>query len=159
MKVAFRALDHPGALPLITLAINNQVCDKSDFTPYQMVLGQAARLPRTLFFRDNDDTRSSLQPVAETHIFQENMRHLHHSARNQQITNSYVNGNLFIVEEVLVRDDGNKAPLSKLYAGLFGVILKTEKYFALLCPGWPLVGVFFYRQNDEIFYRNTTFQQ
>ena len=82
MKVALRALDHPGdwagALPLITLAINNQVCD---FTPYQMVFGQAARLPGTFFFRDNDDTRSSLQPVAEIHIFPENMRHLHHSAR------------------------------------------------------------------------------
>ena len=54
IKVAFRALDEPSswsnALPFVTLAINNQVCDNNDFTPYQMIFGQAARLPGTFFF-------------------------------------------------------------------------------------------------------------
>ena len=96
-----------------------------------MVFGQAARLPGTFFFTGDTDTNDTLQPVAEMQLFQENMRHVHHSVRDQQITNPYVSDDLFTVEEVLVRDDGNKAPLSKLYAGPFAVIAKTDKYFTL----------------------------
>ena len=135
MKVAFRALDEPtkwaDALPLITLAINNQVCDNNDYTPYQMVFGQAARLPGTFFFQDDTDANPTLQPIAEIQLFQENMRHLHRSARTQQISNEYVNKDLFTVHEILVRDDGNKAPLSKLYTGPFAVIARTDKYFTI----------------------------
>ena len=135
MKVAFRSLDEPNkwadALPLITLAINNQVCDSNDFTPYQMVYGQAARLPGTFFFQEGTDDNSTLQPIAEIQQFQENMRHLHRSSRKQQISNDYVNKDLFTVPEILIRDDGNKAPLSKLYAGPFAVIARTDKYFTI----------------------------
>ena len=135
MKVAFRGLDEPSqwadALPLITLAINNQVCDNNDFTPYQMVFGQAARLPGTFFFKDDGDENPSLQSVAAMKQFSENMRHLQRSARKQKISNAYVNPDLFTVPEILVRDDGNKAPLSKLYTGPFAVIAKTSKYFTI----------------------------
>lgn len=135
MRVAFRSLDKPSdwsdALPLITLAINNQVCDNNDYTPYQMVFGQAARLPGTFFFNDDSDDNSTLQPVAAIQQFQESMRHLQRSARRQQISNSYVNRDLFTIPEILVRDDGNKAPLSKLYTGPFTVIARSNKYFTI----------------------------
>ena len=136
MKVAFRSLDEPSewadALPFITLAINNQVCDSNNFTPYQMVFGQAARLPGTFFFNDDAvEGNKTLQPIAAIQEFQENMRHLQRSSRTQQISNAYVNKDLFSVPEILVRDDGNKAPLSKLYTGPFTVIARTNKYFSI----------------------------
>lgn len=98
-----------------------------------MLFGQAARLPGTFFFNDdsNDAGNRNLQPVAAVREFQENMRHLQRSSRSQQISNSYVNEELFSVPEILVRDDGNKAPLSKLYTGPFTVIARTDKYFTI----------------------------
>ena len=135
IKVAFRALDDPSSwaktLPLITLAINNQVSDNNNYTPYQMVFGQAARLPGVFFFNDSPEDNNTLQPINQLQAFQENMRHFQRTSRQQDIANPYVNCDLFTVPDVLLRDDGNHAPLSKLYAGPFRVISRTEKYFSI----------------------------
>ena len=134
IRVAFRASNEPrswaDALPLITLAINNQISDNNSFTPYQMVFGQAARLPGTFFF-DSEENNSSLQPIAEMRVFQENMRHFQRSSRQQEIQNPHGYCDLSTVPQILLRDDGNQSPLSPLYAGPFTVVTRSEKYFTI----------------------------
>ena len=141
IRVAFRALDDSNSwadvLPLVILAINNQVCDDNSFTPYQMVFGQAARLPGTFFFNEDVDCDNPLQPIKEVQIFQENMRYFQRTSRQQEIPNPYVNCDLFTVPEVLLRDNGNLTPLSRLYAGPFRVIARNEKYFTISTDRGP----------------------
>ena len=141
IRVALSALEDPSswaeALPLITLAINNQISDNNSFTPYQMVFGQAARLPGTFFFTENDEVSTTLQPIEKLQVFQENMRFFSRTSRQQEISNPYVSCDLFTVPEVLLRDDGNHTPLSKVYSGPFGVVARKDKYFTLLTDRGP----------------------
>ena len=137
IKVAFRALDDQrqwaDILPLVNLFINNQICDTNLYTPHQMLYGQAAILPGEFYFRNETNTtdRALLNPLQELHIYFENMRQFHRTARPQEVPNPYFDTNLYTIPDVLIRNDGKKSSLARKYVGPYRVVSRSRKYFTL----------------------------
>ena len=138
IKVSLRALDDPSEwashLPLIQLFYNNQVSDSNTFTPYQLVFGQAANLPGTLFnILPEGGPHPMLASVSDAMIFFENMTHHHRSSRDLPSREACLEKTLFEVNRVLVRVDNVVSPLHPRYRGPFQVITRHNKYFSIQC--------------------------
>ena len=140
IKVAFSALDDPtdwaNHLPLVQLMLNNQICDRAHFTPFQMAFGQAANLPGA-FVGVRQTEPDEPATLNELLIFFQNMQFHQREARALPVRKAQIENDLYEVDMVLVRIDHARSPLSPRYQGPFLVTNRHLKYFTVMCDAGP----------------------